>query len=109
MSQIRIIVKDLDKTIKYYEEILGLGPFVKPEIKWDKKFYYVKLVKSEWIMGFCSLGAIGMEPIQPITGPTIYHDFLEKKGEGLHHLGFDVKDMDKRLNMYKEMNIEIIR
>ena len=64
MSQIRIIVKDLDKTIKYYEEILGLGPFVKPEIKWDKKFYYVKLVKSEWIMRFCSLGAIGMEPIQ---------------------------------------------
>lgn len=41
--------------------------------------------------------------------PTIYHDFLEKKGEGLHHLGFYAKDMDKRLNMYKEMNIEIIQ
>ena len=51
----------------------------------------------------------GTYPVQPITGPTIYHDFLEKKGEDLHHLGFDVKDMDKRLNMYKEMNIEIIQ
>jgi len=60
-------------------------------------------------MGFCSLGSVELELIQPITAPTIYHDFLQEKGEGLHHLGFDVKDIEKKLVLCKEMGIKIIQ
>ena len=31
MSQIGIVVKDMDKTIEFYEKVLGLGPFVRPD------------------------------------------------------------------------------
>ena len=95
MSQIGIVIKDMDKTIEYYEKVLGLGPFVRPDIIFTEIHLYGKPVNSKWIMGFCSLGSVELELIQPITGPTIYHNFLQEKGEGLHHLGFDVKDIEK--------------
>lgn len=109
MSQIGIVVKDMDKTIEYYEKVLGLGPFVRPDITYKEKRYYGKPVNSEWVMGFCSLGSVELEIIQPITGPTIYHDFLQEKGEGIHHLGFDVQDIEKKLTFCKEMGIKIIQ
>jgi methylmalonyl-CoA/ethylmalonyl-CoA epimerase len=109
MSQIGIVVKDMDKTIKYYEKVLGLGPFVRPDITYKEKRYHGKPVDSEWLMGFCSLGSVELELIQPITGPTIYHDFLQEKGEGLHHLGFDVKDIERKLILCAEMGIKVIQ
>ena len=109
MSQIGIVVKDMDKTIEYYEKVLGLGPFIRPDIFYQEKYYYGEPINSEWIMGFCSLGSVELELIQPITGPTVYHDFLKEKREGLHHLGFDVKDFDKKLALCREMGIKIIQ
>ncbi len=109
ISQIGIVVRDMDKAIEYFEKVLGLGPFVRPHINYPEKFYYGKPVSSSWIMGFCSLGSVELELIQPITGPTVYHDFLKEKGEGIHHLGFDLKDMDDKLLLCKKMGIQVIQ
>ena len=109
VSQIGIVVKDLDKTIDYYEKVLGLGPFVRPEITFIEKFYDDTAADFEMEMAFCSLGPLEMELIQPVTPPTVYHDFLEKRGEGLHHLGFDVKDMEERLRRYRKMGIKVMQ
>ena len=112
VSQVGIVVKDLDKAIAYYEDNLGLGPFVRlstKDVSYTEKFYYNKPIDSVWIMGFCSLGPVELEIVQPVTGPTIYHDFLRAKGEGIHHLGFDIKDMDEKLMVCKKMGIEIMQ
>ncbi len=109
ISQVGIVVKDMDKTIEYYEKVLGLGPFVMPEISYTEKFYYGRPVDSIWTMGFCSLGPVELELIQPVTSPTIYHDFLKERGEGIHHLGFDLKDMDEKIDLCKKMGIRVIQ
>ncbi len=109
VSQIGIVVRDMDKAIEYYDKMLGLGPFVRPEINYDEKFYYGKPVDSVWTMGFCSLGSVELELIQPITGPTIYHDFLKEKGEGIHHLGFDVTEIDEKIALCRKIGIRIIQ
>lgn len=108
MSQIGIVVRDLDRAVTYYEK-LGLGPFVKPEISYTDIFYHGRPVTAKWIMGFCSLGQIEMELAQPVSGPNVYQDFLEVKGEGIHHLGFDVKNMDERLERYGKMGIRVLQ
>jgi catechol 2,3-dioxygenase-like lactoylglutathione lyase family enzyme len=109
ISQIGIVVKNIEKVVNYYEDVLGLGPFVKPRIIFTEKYYYGNLVDSKWNLGFCSLGPIELEIIQPITGPTVYHDFLKEKGEGLHHLGFDVNDIEEKLDICRKMNIRVIQ
>jgi methylmalonyl-CoA/ethylmalonyl-CoA epimerase len=109
LSQVGIIVRDLDKAIAYYEKVWGVGSFIRPEIIITDKFYYGSQVDYVSIMGFCSFGSMEMELIQPVTGPSIHLDFLKKKGEGLHHFGFDVKDLDLRLERYREMGINVIQ
>jgi len=113
VSQIGTIVKDMDRAVEYYEKVIGLGPFIRSdrdiEIIFDPVFYRGKKVDSKWLMAFASLGAVELELIQPLSGPTIYHEFLERGGEGIQHLGFDVPDMDARIQRYKAMGIEVIQ
>ena len=50
-----------------------------------------------------------MEIIQPLSGRTIYQDFLDSGRQGLHHLGFDVYgDMDERLKAYAELGVGVL-
>ncbi len=86
-----------------------MGPFARPQISYAEKFYYGKLVNSKWVKAFCSLGPLELEIIQPITGPTIYHDFLNENNEGVHHLGFDVRDIDEILFLCRKMEIQVIQ
>jgi len=108
ISQICIVVHDLGKTVDYYEKVLGLGPFVLPEIHYDEKTYMGKPIDSEWVMGFCSLGAVELELSQSLGPPNAYHDFLQEHGEGLHHIGFDVPDMDARIERYEKLGIRVL-
>ena len=109
LSQVGMVVDSLDTTIRYFTETLGLGPFVEPEVAYHDKQYYGEPVDSTWRMGFCSLGAVELEIIEPFAGPTVYHDFLRDKGQGIHHMGFDVPDMDKILSQCQELGIEIMQ
>ncbi len=78
-----------------------MGPFVTPEFSLTELLYYGRPVEANWIMGFCFLGPIEMELIQPISGPTVYHEFLSEKGEGLHHLGFYGKSNEDYFGIYR--------
>jgi len=109
VSQIGMVVRDVEKTIAYYENYLNIGPFKRKDIIYDKFYYYGKLVKVQLKFAFCSLGSVELELIQPVNKPTVYHDFLEEHGEGIHHLGFDVNDFDKKIEMCRQLGIEIIQ
>lgn len=109
MSQVGIVVHDIDRAIEYYKDTLGLGPFVKLDIKFADVQYYGKPVDSFWKLAFCSLGPVEFELIEPVTGPSLYHDFLKEKGEGLHHIGFDVKDFDAKLELCGKLGIKVLQ
>lgn len=109
LSQICIVVRDLDKAVDYYENVLGLGPFVRPEISYTEKSYQGEPTPdSEWIMAFCSLGSVELELTQPVRGKSIYQDFLDTHGEGIHHLGFDGGDLNERIERSKALGVEVL-
>jgi hypothetical protein len=41
------------------------------------------------------VGGVQLELVQPVEGPSVYRDWLEEHGEGLHHLNFLVDDVDQ--------------
>ena len=109
VSQIGVVTRDLDQVMAHYEKELGLGPFVELKITYTNQYYHGKPTDSLWRLGFCSLGPVELELIEPVTGPTVYHDFLKEKGEGLHHVGFDVKDMDEKIRLCAEAGIGVLQ
>jgi len=109
ITQIGVVVKNIDKTKSFYKKYLNFGEFVDLEFPFTEIYYYGNLVESKWKMSFYSLGPIEFELIQPIYGHTIYNDFLKKKGEGLHHIGFDVKEIEEKLYISEKMGIKILQ
>ncbi len=97
ITQVAIAVRDVPKVAENYWNILGIGPW---EIyDWEyplvrDRQYYGKPALARERIGFAQVGATQLELIQPVDGPSIYGDFLEEHGEGIHHLQFKVEDVD---------------
>jgi methylmalonyl-CoA/ethylmalonyl-CoA epimerase len=95
--QIGLIVKDLDRTLENLQKIFGIGPFrivdFPPEGHEDIKRVY-KGENADFTAKFCffDLGNIELEIIQPLSGKSIWQDFIDEKGPGLHHIKFNVPE-----------------
>jgi len=107
-DQLCIVVKNLRETAAYYEAVLGIGPFVFPHIEYDEVTYRGKPSRGYWEMAFARLGAFELELACPVRPPSIYDDFLREHGEGLHHVGFDVKDLEEVLGKAETQGIAVL-
>ena len=110
--QIGMIVDDLDKTLENLQNIFGMGSFkivdFPQEGEEDVKMIY-KGENAKFKAKFCfyNLGNIEFEIIQPLEGKTIWRDFLDKKGPGLHHIKFSVPKHDESREYLFENGIKI--
>ena len=91
---ISIVVKDATKAQTFYESI-GIGPWVEyPPMKeyidltvMDKEGFYDLNIRC------AQIGPLELQLIQPGKGKSLYKEFLENKGEGVFHIGFEVDDI----------------
>lgn len=112
VDQICLVVKDLQKTIEHYWKSLGMGPwkiFLFEEPLLREMTIKGKTEKYRMYVAICQLENIYIEIIQPLEGETIYKEFLEKNGEGLHHLGFIVDNLDRGVEQFKANGFRILQ
>ena len=95
LYQVGIVVKSIDETVKFYTEVFGIGPFEIIEKDFPNATYYGKKAGYRGKRAFAQLGPLTLELIELVEGKTVHEDFLKEKGEGIHHLGFAVKDLKK--------------
>lgn len=90
ITQICIVVRDIDKTMREYSERLGWGPWkVYEHVSPVLHDTHLRGEAEEYSMlgAETMVGDIGYELIQPLSGNTIYQEFLDKHGEGVQHIG----------------------
>ncbi|HPF01096.1 MAG: methylmalonyl-CoA epimerase [Bacteroidales bacterium] len=97
IEHIGIAVKSLTESIKYYEEVLGLKCYAIEEVA-DQK------VKTAFFM----VGQTKIELLESTDPEGPIGKFIENKGEGIHHLAFAVKDIEKALTEAEEKGIRLI-
>jgi methylmalonyl-CoA/ethylmalonyl-CoA epimerase len=108
IAQICIIVPDLEEATKNFWEKFGVGP-------WHFYTYGKPLVKrmtrngqpTEYKMrvALSNIGPMRIELIEPLEGDTVYKEFIEKHGYGIHHLGILTDNMQKSISDAKEAGI----
>ncbi len=108
-----VVVRDMDKAIEYYQS-LGIFTFL-PEIMLDSSTFadykvYGKTPSTvqKARIRFAEVGPCVFELISPIEGESIYKEFLNNKGEGIHHLGFRVDDLDGEVAKLRQKDIPIL-
>jgi methylmalonyl-CoA/ethylmalonyl-CoA epimerase len=110
VTQIGVVVKDLDVAMGYYSKFFGLGPF-NPVFEFvpDKNWYMGERSPLRLRIGRTTWGAMDLELIQPLEGKSIHHDFLDTHGEGINHLGIDVTNYDEVVNMMNKAGFKALQ
>ena len=107
LCQVGIVVRSIDETIKYYREVFGFGPFEVRDVEYPTATYYGETAGYRGKRAFFHLGPVQMELIELKDGKTIHESFLREKGEGLHHLGFLVKNLEEAKRKAEGSGLEV--
>lgn len=97
VNHIGIAVKSIDAQREFYEKVLG-ATFEGVEVVADQK---VKV-------GFFKVGDVRLELLEPTDPTSTVAGFIEKKGEGLHHIAYTVDSIQKRLDDLKAGGVKLI-
>jgi len=90
LYQVGIVVRDLEKSMEHYQNILGIGSWDTMNIDsstLSDMTYHGRKVQHKFRAALTMVGPMQLELIEPLEGDNIYSDFLKEHGEGLHHLG----------------------
>jgi methylmalonyl-CoA/ethylmalonyl-CoA epimerase len=109
--QVALVVRDIEASSKLWAELLGMPV---PEIKTTRPGHEVKEIyrgqpsEGQVKLTFFNLGQVVIELLQPISEGTSWKEFLDKKGEGVQHLGFQVDDPEKTSRALEKAGYPII-
>ncbi len=91
IEHIGIAVKSLESSKKIYEKLLGVAAY-KDE----------KVVSEGVITSFFQIGKTKIELLAALNDKSPIHKFIEKKGEGFHHIAYEVDDIELETNRLKK-------
>ena len=106
INQVGVVVKDIDRAAEYYSSIFGLGPFTVYDFEPDKHWYLEKPSHLKLRIAKATWGDIEWEMIQPVEGKSLHQEFLNMFGEGVQHLGFNVKNYEHSFKRFVEKGFQ---
>ncbi len=97
IDHIAIVVRSVEEALQAYQEALGLKPIDIKEMPEDA----VKVA-------FLPVGESEIELVEPITDDSGVAKFLEKRGEGMHHICLEVDDLEATLQELRAKGVRLI-
>jgi methylmalonyl-CoA/ethylmalonyl-CoA epimerase len=97
LDHIGVAVKDLDQAMKLYKDVFG----IEPSLVYESSYTKAKIA-------FFPIGDMRVELIQPVSPESVMGKFLEKRGEGIHHIAYKVRDVDALLSHVEAKGVQLI-
>jgi methylmalonyl-CoA/ethylmalonyl-CoA epimerase len=97
VDHIGIAVRDLNAVLPYYTDTLGL-PLMK-----------IEEVESQKVrVAFIDAGNVKLELLEAMDDQSAIYKFLEKKGEGIHHIAFGVENIEQRMEELRDKGVRLL-
>lgn len=97
IAHIGIAVQNIEQALPFYTEQLGLT------------LEGVEEVESEQVkVAFLKIGESMLELLEPLSKSSAIHTYLEKNGEGIHHIALEVDNIEQRLKSLQDDGIRLI-
>ncbi|MDR2547072.1 MAG: VOC family protein [Lachnospiraceae bacterium] len=114
LTQVALIVNDIELSKAKLAAFLGIDapPTVGgSDFAITKTEYMGKPAPdAECKMAFFAVGdGVQLELIEPSEAPSVWRDFLNEKGEGLHHIAFNVKDMGQIILSCEDFGMKLLQ
>lgn len=97
VDHIGIAVKNLDERVSYYTDVLGM------------KLLNIEEVESEQVkVAFLDGGNTHIELLEPLSESSAIHSYLQKRGEGIHHVALKVKGIEEEMERMREAGATLL-
>jgi methylmalonyl-CoA/ethylmalonyl-CoA epimerase len=97
LEHIGIAVKNLDEANQLFAKLLG------------KAHYKIEEVANEGVRtSFFEVGGVKIELLEATQANSPVAKFIEKRGEGIHHLAFEVADLKESIQSYSEKGFRLL-
>jgi len=111
ISQIAFVVADLDAVVERYARIFGIGEWVfytyaAPLLSYMT--YHGRPADYAMRLALSYFGPNRVELIEPLRGPSVYHDFVAAHGYGVQHFGIVVPDIATALAEARAAGIRVL-
>lgn len=97
IEHIGIAVKDIEKSNQLFKALLGTNPYKSEEV-----------FEEGVIVSFFKTGDAKIELLQALNEKSPVAKFIEKKGEGIHHLAFEVEDIIASMAEMEKLGFELL-
>jgi methylmalonyl-CoA/ethylmalonyl-CoA epimerase len=110
ITQVAIIVKDLEQTVENYWRTFGIGPwhfytYARPLVR--EMSYHGQPADYKMRIALSYFGPMRVELIEVKEGDSVYADFIREHGYGVHHFGLLVDDMQAALEAARSAGLEM--
>jgi methylmalonyl-CoA/ethylmalonyl-CoA epimerase len=109
VKHISYVVKDVNVAAHHFNVIMGFqfnrqfdAVFANGMVRGKAAHFEAKIAVAE-------LGTFAFELLQPVKGNTIWKEFLDEKGEGMHHFGALVTDLDSEISRFKALGVDLLQ
>jgi methylmalonyl-CoA/ethylmalonyl-CoA epimerase len=97
IEHLGIAVKSIEEQLPYYEGVLGV------------RCYNIEEVADQKVRtAFFKIGQTKIELLEPTSDDSTIAKFIEKRGEGIHHIAFAVPDVQDALNEVESKGVQLI-
>jgi methylmalonyl-CoA/ethylmalonyl-CoA epimerase len=112
VCQVGVVVRDIQRSARAYAELLG-QPVPEVIVTAAESEAHTRLrgapTPARAKLAFFKAGSLSLELIEPIGGPSTWQEFLDTRGEGVHHLAFQVEDTDRATAALAERGIPVVQ
>jgi len=112
VTQIGLVVRDIEKSIDHYCEIFGMDRpdvIITDEYEQARTNYRGAPSYAQAKLAFFNFGQVQVELIEPVGEPSTWKEVLDEKGEGVHHIAFQVKGTDQVVACLESKNIPLVQ
>ena len=103
-----IVTRDIEKSIQNFQRYYGIEFLERKVPDYFNKRYYGKPEDFKIELAFARVGNTVYELIQVLQGKTVYEDFMNEHGEGIHHLGYEIQNLAMWAKAYTKIGIKPI-
>lgn len=109
IKHVSYVVNDIETAAQRFHALMGLQFHKKFEAVFANGQVRGKATQFSAKIAVAEVGAFAFELLQPLSGDTIWKEFLAEKGEGVHHVGAIVTNLEQETARLKGLGVELLQ
>lgn len=110
ICQVALVVSDIEKTVKEYAKLFGVPEpeiIITPDESTAHTQFKGVPTRTRAKLAVFDMGQLVLELTQPDDQPSSWKDFLEKNGDGIHHIAFMTDDREAAVEYFEKNGMSI--